>query len=150
MRFTSSSYEKLLKVLIQGLEDKTLTVKLLKEELKLNEEREEELGEHNINPSVYLDEALEEVKAPQKKKRTKSLIVEYVEDVVRFPHRAPKKVLEQYADEKGMTGRERSNFLALNTKRRIKDAADFYQIPLAKHEKEMAEEFAEWKKSQDV
>jgi hypothetical protein len=156
MRFTSSSYEVLLKVLIQGLEDKTLTVKLLKEELKLNKEREDEVGEHSINPSSYLEEALEEAleekneKPKPKKKVKKSLIVEYVEDVVRFPYRAPKEVIEQYVIEKGMKGKEKANFLTRMTKGRHYEADNMYQVPRPQHAREQTEEFQEWLKTKKV
>ena len=144
MKISSDDYDLLLKVLINGLESKTLTVDMLKREVRLNDKRTKEMGEHKVDPAAFIQEAIDEAtelteeERPKKAKAAaKSALIRYVEDFQNGRlQMVSKKLAGMYLDEKGITGQKRQNMLSAATRERKR----FQHLDTPAQEKKFEEE----------
>jgi hypothetical protein len=148
MKVSSDDYELLLKILIRGLEEKTITIATLKDELKYNDERTKEYGEHKVDPVAFISEAMEEAEAElkpkPKAKKKKSMIETYLDEpYVKYEYKLPKKVLIELVEERGMSKSERQTFLTRQTKMKSNAAANA-GISREAYEKELEKDWEEW------
>ena len=151
MKISSEDYDTLLKVLIAGLEDKVITVAVLKDELKYNKQRTDELGPHKVDPIALLSEyeAEEEKPKPKPKKKEEENglplhLREYGEEVGDLLY-FPKKLLEEVADYRKYSKEYRKSWLAKMTRAKTQQAdADGYNTREA-FEKSLEDHYKAWK-----